>query len=222
MRTKNVKVFLSVHEEATELMFHIRVEEFHFQGEYYNLREEPIVSVTKRVPKKKRERETLSALFAEIRSSLKGLDLGEYRLDDVEENDMFGLLLRDNGRRGAYVIDEGDDAPLYGKLSHALYERMCEKKVLFATEDTETEALLRAVNWLYARQHQCYYEDGALEMTEKKFMRYSKSLDKDLLEELKTIATFDKDFSSFKLKEKSPLTTDFYLFAPANGFILEK
>jgi hypothetical protein len=222
MRTENVKVFLSVHEEANELMFHIRVEEFHFQGEYYNLREEPIVSVTKRVPKQKRERETLSALFASVRSSLEGLDLGDYCLDDVEDNDMFGLLLRDNGRRGAYVIDEGDDAPLYGKLSHALYERMCQKKVLFASEDAETEGLLRAVNWLYARQHQCYYEDGALEMTEKKFNRYSKSLDKDLLEELKELATFDEDFSSFKLKEKSPLTTDFYLFAPANGFILEK
>jgi hypothetical protein len=219
MSTKNVKVFLSAHEVHEGLMFHIRVEKFRFPEEYYNLKEKPIASVTKTIPRLEDDLPTLRLMFSEVQNTLKELGLEGYSTEDVDY-EIYGSLY-DLGRPDAYAYN-GKGASLFEKLRYALSTYIDEHELEYASEDPGADAILRAANWVYAKQHQCLSEEGAMGLSEQKLAKRRKELDEALLAELKTMATFEKDFSSFKLKPKSRLHDDFYLFSSLNSYLLEK
>lgn len=229
MKTEDVRVFVGVHETLTTLMFCIRVEKNkgNFPKERFNLLEKPVMFITKSVPKKETPEESHKALLTKVRSTLKELGLNGYKIGDslVEVPLMMNLRERGVWDNDTYLHDEAET--LLEKLDNALYYRLRDKKRATAQEDSETEALLRAANWMEAYQFANHAKDNVWwrgGMSVNFYLEYSKyesALDKKTLKELKKLATFNGDFEDFKLKG-SALDNDLFLFSFSNFYPLKK
>ena len=230
MRTEDVRVFVGVHETLTTLMFCIRVEKNkgNFPKERYNLLEKPVTFVTKSVPKKETPDESLKALLSKVRSTLKELGLNGYKVMDsiTKSPEMIHLRERGYWDNDCYLSD--DAKTLLEKLDNTLYYRLRDKKRATAQEDPETEALLRAANWVAAYQYANHAKDnvwwrGGMSVNfNLEYSKYESALDKKTLKELKKLATFNGDFENFKLKKGSALENDLFLFSFSNFYPLKK
>ena len=222
MKVEEPRVFVGFHEEADCFMFCIRVENirpgYHFPAHNIDLRETPVLSVIKRVPKSKTLKSTCKNLFSEVRRTFRELKLTGYNISAALPKVPLFLQTQDHGysEEVSYRDHEGT---VLGDLDRQLYAHLSHRNVMFASEDHETNALLRASNWVASYMF-WRYEDNYLswcDWTSNKELRELalkriREHNEGALKELKSMVTFGKNFTNFKLKKNSPLMDDFYLF----------